>query len=67
MARVIGIILLLASVAAIFLIARQYPFTGTVILEFQELWLWLVLVVVILLAGIGGYLAFRRGPMTRYD
>jgi Na+-transporting NADH:ubiquinone oxidoreductase subunit NqrE len=67
MTRAIGIILLLASAVAIFLIARQYPFSGTVVFEFQEVWLWIVLVVVILLAGIGGYLAFRRRALTRYD
>jgi len=67
MTKAIGIILLLASAVAIFLIARQYPFAGTVVFEFQEVWLWIVLVVVIFLAGIGGYLAFRRRALTRYD
>ncbi len=67
MARAIGIILLLASVVVIFLIARLWPFAGTVVLEFEEFWLWIVLVAVVFLAGIGGYLAFRRGALTRYD
>jgi hypothetical protein len=67
MARAIGIILLLASVVVIFLIARQYPFAGTVVLEFQEVWLWIVLVGAVFVAGIGGYLAFRRRALTRYD
>ena len=67
MARAIGIVLLLTAAVGIFLIARQYPFTGTVVLEFQELWLWLILAVLVLVAGLGGYLAFRRGALTRYD
>jgi hypothetical protein len=67
MARALGIILLLASVVAIFLIARRWPFEGTVVLEFQEFWLWLVLLVAVVVAGLGGYLAFRRGALTRYD
>lgn len=67
MARAIGVVLLLAAVVGIFLIALQYPFAGTVVLEFQEFWLWLVLAVLVLVAGLGGYLAFRRGALTRYD
>ena len=67
MARAIGVILLLAAAVGIFLIARQYPFTGTVVLEFQELWLWLVLAGLVLVAGLGGYLVFRRRALTRYD
>ena len=67
MSRAIGIILLIASVVIIFLIARQWPFAGVVVLEFQEFWLWLVLLATVIVAGLGGYLAFRRGPMTRYD
>jgi hypothetical protein len=67
MTRAIGILLLLASVVTIFLIARRYPFAGTVVLEFQEVWLWLILVLVVFVAGIGGYLAFRRGPFIRGD
>jgi hypothetical protein len=67
MARALGIVLLLASVVVIFLIARQWPFEGTVVLEFQEVWLWIVLVGVVVVAGLGGYLAFRRGAFTRYD
>ena len=67
MARTIGIILLLASVVVIFLIARRWPFEGTVTLVFEEFWLWIVLIAVVIVAGLGGYLAFRRGPLTRYD
>ncbi len=67
MTRAIGILLLLASVVAIFLIARRYPFEGTVILEFQEVWLWLILVAAVFVAGIGGYLAFRRRSFIRGD
>jgi hypothetical protein len=67
MARAIGIALLLASVVVIFLVARRYPFEGTVVLEFQELWLWIILVGAVFVAGIGGYLAFRRRAFTRYD
>jgi hypothetical protein len=67
MARAIGIILLLASVVVIFLIGRRYPFAGTVVLEFQEFWLWIVLVAAVFVAGLGGYLAFRRRALTRYD
>ena len=67
MTRTVGIILLLASVVVIFLVARRYPFSGTIVLEFQEIWLWLVLVVTVLVAGIGGYLAFRRSALTHYD
>jgi hypothetical protein len=67
MARALGILLLLASVVVIFLIARRWPFEGTIVLEFQEFWLWLVLGVAIVVAGLGGYLAFRRGAFTRYD
>ncbi len=67
MSRGIGILLLIASVVVIFLIARQYPFTGTLSLEFQEVWLWIILVVMILIAGLGGYLLFRRGHYDRFD
>jgi hypothetical protein len=67
MARAIGVVLLLASVVIIFLIARQWPFEGIVVLEFQEFWLWLVLLAAVVVAGLGDYLAFRRGPLTRYD
>jgi hypothetical protein len=67
MARTTGIILLIAAAIVIFLIARRYPFAGTVVLEFQEFWLWLVLVATVFVAGIGGYLAFRRGAITPYD
>jgi hypothetical protein len=67
MIRGIGIILLLAAAVVIFLIARQWPFEGTVTLVFQEFWLWIVLAAAVVVAGLGGYLAFRRGPFTRYD
>ena len=67
MARPVGAILLLISVAVIFLIALRYPFTGTVVLEFSEFWLWFVLVAMVFVAGIGGYLAFRRRVPIRYD
>jgi hypothetical protein len=49
------------------MIARRYPFAGEVVLEFQEIWLWLVLIITVFVAGIGGYLAFRRGAITPYD
>lgn len=67
MARTVGIILLIASALLIFVIARRYPFAGTVVLEFEEIWLWLVLAVTVLVAGIGGYLTFRRSAITPYD
>jgi hypothetical protein len=67
MGRALGILLLLASVVVIFLIARRWPFEGIVVLEFEEFWLWLVLLGAVVVAGLGGYLAFRRGPLTRYD
>ena len=67
MSKGIGIFLLIASVVVIFLIALRYPFTGTVAVEFQEAWLWIVLVVMIFLAGLGGYLFFRRGRYDRFD
>lgn len=67
MARPIGVVLLLAAVVVIFLIALRYPFTGTVVLEFEAFWLWFVLVAMVFVAGIGGYLAFRRRAPIRYD
>jgi hypothetical protein len=67
MSRGVGILLLIASVVVIFLIGRQYPFTGTLSIQFQEVWLWIVLVLMIFLAGLGGYLFFRRGHYDRFD
>lgn len=47
----VGVVLLPAAAVGIFFIARQYPFTGTVILEFQERWLWLASAAILSFAG----------------